>query len=52
MDDLLKTTRDLKVLNKNLLRLNDILQQELFEMVKQNEDLELKILLERTKEGK
>lgn len=52
MDDLLKTIRDLKVLNKNLLRLNDILQQELFEMVKQNEDLELKILLERTKEGK
>ncbi len=52
MDDLLKTIRDLKVLNKNLLRLNDILQQELFEMVKQNEDLELKILLERAKEGK
>ena len=52
MDDLLKTIRDLKVLNKNLLCLNDILQQELFEMVKQNEDLELKILLERTKEGK
>ena len=52
MDDLLKTIRDLKVLNKNLLRLNDILQQELFEMVKQNEDLELKILLERATEGK
>ena len=52
MDDLLKTIRDLKVLNKNLLRLNDILQQDLFEMVKQNEDLELKILLERAKEGK
>ena len=52
MDDVLKTISDLKVLNKNLLRLNDILQQELFEMVKQNEDLEIKILLERTKEGK
>ena len=52
MDELLKTIRNLKVVNKNLLRLNDILQQELFEMVKQNEDLELKILLEQSKEGK
>ena len=52
MDELLKTIRNLKVVDKNLLRLNDILQQELFEMVKQNEDLELKILLEQSKEGK
>ena len=52
MDELLKTVRNLKVVNQNLLRLNDILQQELFEIVKQNEDLELKILLEQSKERK